>query len=261
MLRSVVRHFLFRPAPFAKDWQPPPLGLAVEDVEIVSSDATRIHAWWAIPNGWHASHGAVLYCHGNEGNLSHRGESLRRWIDQFNMGVLIFDYPGYGRSQGSPTEAGCYAAAEAGYQLLRHFRQVAQEKILVYGGSLGGAVALDVASRWALRAVVLVAAFASLAEMARKRFPWLPAGRLLRGCWDNLGRIGLCKSPVFIAHGTADRMVPFSHAQRLYDAANEPKHLFPMLGFDHHHSPGPDFYKGLREFLAAHDTIADELRR
>jgi fermentation-respiration switch protein FrsA (DUF1100 family) len=249
VLRSLVRYFLFRPVSYTQDWQPPPPDLHIEDVHL-SAVGIPIHAWWAPPLGWEPAQGALVYCHGNAGNLSHRGEGLRRWHQQLGVAPLIFDYPGYGRSGGRPSEAGCYAAADAAYDWLVETAHVPSEKILLYGGSLGGGVAIDVASRRPHRALVLVSTFTSLADMARKRLPWLPAGWLMRRRWDNLHKIRSCRRPVFIAHGTADRLVPFRQGERLFAAANEPKAFFPMNGYDHQHTPGPDFYEALRRFLA-----------
>jgi fermentation-respiration switch protein FrsA (DUF1100 family) len=165
--------------------------------------------------------------------------------------VLIFDYPGYGRSSGRPSEAGCYAAGVAAYEWLLQYRNMAPEHILLYGGSLGGAVAVELASRFPHRALVLVSAFTSIHDMARLQFPWLPARRILRHRFDNLAKISRCRGPVFLAHGTADRTVPFVQGQQLFAAAPEPKEFFPMQDHDHQHAPGPEFYRRLRDFLAA----------
>jgi fermentation-respiration switch protein FrsA (DUF1100 family) len=249
VLRSLVSYFVFHPATHAHDWQAPPAGLDVQDVKLTSADGTAIHGWWARPAGWEPSQGAMLYCHGNAGNLSHRGEALRRWVDLLGVAVLIFDYPGYGKSGGIPTEAGCYAAADAACDWLTGVQQAPSERILLYGGSLGGAVAIDLASRRPHRALILVAAFASLADMARELFPLLPLRWLVRDRWDNLAKIRACPTPVFIAHGTADRVVPFTHSQRLYAAASAPKRFFPMPGHDHNDPAGPQFYEAVRHFL------------
>jgi fermentation-respiration switch protein FrsA (DUF1100 family) len=252
VLRSLVSYFVFRPVPHTQDWQPPPPSLAVEDLTLTGADKTPVHAWWSAPDDWQPARGALLYCHGNAGNLSHRGEGIKRWHDQLGVGVLIFDYPGYGRSGGVPTEAGCYAAADAGYDWLTDSRGLRPEAVMLYGGSLGGAVAIDVAARRQHRALVLVSPFSSMADMARRQFPWLPTRWLVRDQWDNLAKIRLCRRPVFIGHGTADRVVPFAQGERLFAAANEPKQFFAMPGYDHMHTPGPDFYHALRRFLAEH---------
>jgi fermentation-respiration switch protein FrsA (DUF1100 family) len=248
LFQSIVSWFLYRPAP-ASSWAEPPATLRIRDVNLCSADGNRIHAWWSAPEGWTPEQGAVLFCHGNAGNLSHRGENLRRWQEQLGVAVLIFDYPGYGRSTGRPSEAGCYAAGDAAYDYLAREAGVPGERIILYGGSLGGAVAIHLAASRPRRALVLVSAFTSLADMVRQLYPWLP-GRLLAGnLFANEQRLATVSGPVFLAHGTADRLVPFAQGERLFAAAREPKLFFPMKGYDHKHTPGRDFYATLRDFL------------
>jgi fermentation-respiration switch protein FrsA (DUF1100 family) len=255
MLLALEDRFLFRPTPAAVDWCPPPND-RVQDVEWPLPAGPRVHAWWCPTEGWRPADGAVLYLHGNAGNVSHRGESATRWQQEFGVGVLLVDYPGYGRSTGRPTEAGCYAAADAGYDHLTNVLQVPAGRILLYGGSLGCAVAIDLAARRPHRAMVLVSAFTSVRDMARRLVPWVPR-RWVRDRFDSLAKIGSCRRPVFIAHGTADRLVPFEQGQRLLAAAHEPKEFFPMPGYDHQHTPGPDFYDRLRRFLERTAPPAD----
>jgi fermentation-respiration switch protein FrsA (DUF1100 family) len=250
VLLALENWFLFHPTKASADWLPPPAGLDVRDVELSSADGTRLHAWWSTPPGWEPGRGAVLYCHGNAGNLSHRGEALRLWAKEMGQAVLIFDYPGYGRSAGRPTEAGCYAAGEAGYAWLTEVQKVRPADVILYGGSLGGAIATELASHRPFRALVLMAAFTSFADMAQKTFPWLPARWLVRNKLDNVTKIALCRGPVFIAHGTADGLVPFTHGERLYAAACGPKRFYPMVGHDHNDGAGPEFFAALRQFLA-----------
>jgi hypothetical protein len=256
VLSALENRLIFVPTRAIEDWEPPPSDLNIQDVELTSSEGTRLHAWWMTPRDWRPDQGALLYCHGNAGNLSHRSEQLRRWRDLMRLAVLIFDYPGYGRSAGKPTEAGCYAAASAAHDWLTGVMKVPGERIILYGGSLGGAVAINLAARRPYRALVLVSAFSSLADMARLRFPWLPARWLLRNRFDNMGEIRTCRRPVFIAHGTADRVVPFAHGERLFAAANEPKEFFAMLGHDHNNTPPPEFYEKLRQFLKRTETLS-----
>jgi fermentation-respiration switch protein FrsA (DUF1100 family) len=251
VLLALENSFLFVPAVHTQSWLPPPAGLAVEDVELSSADGTPLHGWWAAPPGWAPSQGALLYCHGNAGNLSGRGEALRRWQQRLRFAVLIFDYPGYGRSGGRPSEAGCYAAGDAAYAWLTGVRGVRPEDVILYGGSLGGAVATDLATRQPFRALVLVAAFTSFPDMAQKTFPWLPARWLVRNRLDNLRKIATVRGPVFVAHGTADALVPFSQGRRLFEAAPGPrKHFLAMPGHDHNQIQDPEFYVALGRFLA-----------
>jgi fermentation-respiration switch protein FrsA (DUF1100 family) len=240
---------VYHPVSAETEWLEPPTA-GVQDLELRTPDGTLIHAWWCPPEDWTPSHGAMLYCHGNAGNLSHRGQGILRWQKEMETAVLIFDYPGYGKSVGKPTEAGCYAAAEAAYNWLVEKQQVPPERILLYGGSLGGAVAVELAQRRPHRAMALVSTFASIPDMARHLFPWLPLGRLIRNRFDSMSKIGRCRRPLFMAHGTADRVIPLSQGERLFAAANEPKRFFRLEGYDHNHTPPEEFYRQFREFLA-----------
>jgi fermentation-respiration switch protein FrsA (DUF1100 family) len=250
VLLALENFFLFHPTRADQLWVPPPRGLAVEDVELTSAEGARIHAWWAPPVGWTPERGVLLFCCGNAGNLSMRGEGLLEWQRPLGVAVMIFDYPGYGRSTGQPTEAGCYAAGEACWTWLTETKQIPPAQVILHGESLGGAVAIDLASRHPCRAVVTRGAFSSFPDMAQKTFPWLPARWLARNQMDNVGKIGKVAAPVVIAHGTEDELVPYSQAERLFAAAREPKLLLPLHGADHNTWPGPDFYRRLREFLA-----------
>jgi fermentation-respiration switch protein FrsA (DUF1100 family) len=255
MLLFLEKMMIFHPASAAREWLPPP-DPRIEDVVLQTADQIKIHAWWFPPEGWEPSQGAVLYSHGNAGNLSHRGLSIGRWQEAMEQAVLIYDYPGYGYSEGKPGEIGCYAAADASYDWLTQKLHVPSERILLYGGSLGGAVAVDLASRRPHRALVLVSPFSSIPDMAQKLYPWLPVRWLVRNRFDNLAKIGKCSQPVFVAHGTADRLIPFEQGKRLFEAANQPKRFFAMEGYDHNHTPGPEFYRALSEFLKESEATA-----
>jgi fermentation-respiration switch protein FrsA (DUF1100 family) len=245
VLMALENSLVYHPVMASQDWALPP-NSRVRDVELHTSDGTLIHAWWCPVEG---ARGAVLYCHGNAGNLSHRAESIAAINRVVGEAVLIFDYPGYGKSGGRPSEAGCYAAAEAAYDWLVERQKIPPERIVLYGGSLGGGVAVDLASRRPHRALVLVKTFTSLPDVGRKQFPWLPVRWLMRNRFDNLAKIGHCRRPVFITHGTADRVVPYELGRRLFAAANEPKEFLHIDGGDHNEM-SPDFYVAVRQFLA-----------
>lgn len=248
LLLALEDFFLYGPREV--ELSKPPLGVVVENVEMTSRHGDRIHAWWSKAADWRPEQGAVLFCHGNGGNLSHRGQVVPHWIEEIGVAVLLFDYPGYGQSSGAPSEGGCYAAGDAAYDWLRETAQVPAERILLYGGSLGGGIATDLASRHPHRALVLVAAFTSFPDMAQKSYPWLPGRWLVRNQFDNLRKIAKCRGPVFIAHAPQDSLIPFSQAERLIAAAPEPKRLFRMANYYHIDVPIKDFYPVLRRFLA-----------
>jgi fermentation-respiration switch protein FrsA (DUF1100 family) len=246
VLFALENKLVYHPTRWTEEWSPPPAP-EVQDVELTGADGTAIHAWWW-PNP--TAQGAVLYCHGNAGNLSSRGPTLGKIRQALNEAALIFDYPGYGKSGGTISERGCYLAADAAYDWLVHDRRIDPERIIIYGGSLGGGIAVDLASRKKHRALVLAKTFTSLPDVAQSMYPLLPVRWLMRNRFDSLGKIGHCRNPVFIAHGTADHLVPFALGQRLFAAANEPKELFTVEGGDHNDPLPAEFFHRLRDFLA-----------
>jgi uncharacterized protein len=250
MIEAVENRFIFFPTPAKDDWQPPP-NRSVEDVffRLPGVEEVLIHGWWCPPAGWIGTGPVVLYLHGNAGNLSQRGLPIVCWQEEIGVAVLIVDYPGYGRSTGRPSESSCYRTADVAYEFLVRTKKVAPEQIILYGGSLGGAVAVEQASRRPHGALVLVGTFTSMRELGQKLYPMLPVRWIIHDRFNSLARITRCTRPVFIAHGTADHMIPFTHAEKLFQAANEPKQLFPLIGHDHHEAPNKDFYSELRSFL------------
>jgi fermentation-respiration switch protein FrsA (DUF1100 family) len=246
VLLAFENSLVYYPIKASEEWQSPPAD-AVEDVALTSTDGTPIHAWW-----WPSarSSAAVLYCHGNAGNLSGRGPTLAGFHEILGVSVLIFDYPGYGKSGGRPSEQGCYQAADAAYDWLVHSAHIDPNEIIICGDSLGGGVAVDLASRKKHRALVLVKTFTSLPDVARRLYPWLPVRWLMRNRFDNLGKIDRCRQPVLVAHGPEDQLVPFVLGERLFAAANEPK-KFVNLEHGAHNDPLPlEFFQQLQSFLA-----------
>lgn len=249
MLRALEDRHLYRGTKASDGWVPPPDGLPVEELTLTSADGDAIHAWWVAPDGWKPADGAIHYSHGNGGNLSHRGGTLAGYR-KFGYAVLIYDYPGYGKSGGRPTEAGLYAAGEAAHRWLTETKGVPSERVILYGGSLGGAVATELATRHPCRALVLAAAFTSVPDMAQRQFWFLPARWFVRTRMDNLAKLATLACPVFVTHGTADRVVPFAMGERLVAAARGPKFFLPAPGRDHHDVIGPEFFPALAAFLS-----------
>lgn len=247
MLSLLENFLLFHPLKAGQDWVPPPDD-RVEDVSL-GGGGPYLHAWWCPPAGWTPERGVVLFCHGNAGNLSHRGHQVPAWQQATDSAVLLFDYPGYGRCGGSPSEKGCYAAADAAYNWLTHQKEVPPERILLFGESLGGGVAVELATRRPHRALVLLSAFTSVPDMGQQIYPWLPVRWLVRNRFESLEKIGRVEGPVFIAHGTADSIVPYGHGERLFAAAREPKRFLPLEGWDHNDLVRPEFYTTLRDWL------------
>jgi fermentation-respiration switch protein FrsA (DUF1100 family) len=241
------RSLVFFPASAAQSWAAP-VASGTQDVETTIDGGCPIHMWWLPPAD--SAAGAFLVAHGNGGNLSHRGQLAADLRQATGAGVLMFDYPGYGKCGGKPTEAGCYAAAEAAYRWLTESAKVSSNRIVFFGESLGGGPAVELATRHDHRALVLVFTFTSLPAAAKYHYPWLPTHTFMRTRFDNLAKIGRCRRPVFIAHGTEDRVVPFSHGEALFAAANEPKEFLRLDGLGHGLGLDPRFHVALARFLA-----------
>jgi fermentation-respiration switch protein FrsA (DUF1100 family) len=237
---------LYHPLRDSDSWEPPPAGVKVEDVWLNGADGTRIHGWW-FPHA--DSHGALLYLHGNAGNLSHRGHVAPLFMKSLGVSVLFVDYPGYGKSDGQPSEGGCYAAGFAAYDWLTKTKQIPAENVILFGKSLGGGVAVELAVNRPHRALVLAKAFTSIPDMAQRQFPFLPARWLVTNRYDNLAKIGRCPRPIFIAHGDRDGLIPFSQGQRLFEAAPEPKKFLVLPNGDHNDPFPAAFFTALAEFL------------
>ncbi len=256
MLVVMENWLIFRPTRAAETWfDPRAIQLQARDVELLSADGNRLHAWWC-PSAEPAAtaYDTLLYLHGNGGNLSYWGKAVTSWRKQLGTSILIVDYPGYGHSQGRPSETGCYAAADAAYDWLMQKEGIKPERLLIVGESLGGGVATDLAHRRPYGALVLLCSFTSVPDMAQALYPWVPGRWLVRTQFDNLAKIGQCRRPLFIAHGMADNLIPFSQGERLFAAAAEPKCFLPLRGQGHMLQLDADFFGTLRRFLAGADV-------
>lgn len=245
----IERRLVFRPSSAEEAWRKPD-DTRAQEVWFDSADGTRISGQWIPPESPH--HGAVLVAHGNGGNLTHRGGLAASLRKALGAGVLLFDYPGYGKSGGEPTEESCYASGDAAYQWLTDEQKIAADRIILCGESLGGGTAVELATRREHRALVLVFTFTSLPDAAKHHFPFLPVKTLMRTRFDNLSKIGRCPRPVFLVHGTADQVVPFSHSERLFAAAREPKRFIRLDGMGHDMAITDLYTAELAQFLDAH---------
>ena len=218
--------------------------LGVEDAWL-RSGRHRIHAWWKPLDPAPA---AVLFLHGNAGNVTHRARHVLAW-ERAGAAVLVIDYRGYGRSEGRPSEAGLYEDALAGYRLLRG-RGFPPERILVHGESLGTAAAAHVASVEPVGGVILEAPFPSARAVARTVLPVL--GPLLVWGFDVRSRLARIQAPVLVIHGSQDEVIPFRLGRAVFDAAREPKQFWAIDGAGHNDIPetaGEEYPARLRAFL------------
>ncbi len=230
----------------AGDWHPP--GLTFEDVWFEAADGTRLHGWY-VPHD--SPRAAVLFCHGNAGNLAHRAEMLRVLNEVVGVSVLIFDYRGYGRSEGKPNEKGVLADARAARAWLAQREGVAENELVMMGRSLGGAVAVDLAAKDGARALVVESSFNSLPEVAAYHYPWLPVRLAMHTRLDSASKIVDYHGPLLITHSTYDTIVPYEFGKRLFDAANEPKQMITFEDRDHNDPQPMHYYAELKGFLDA----------
>lgn len=229
---------------------PRDIGLDYETLQLETTDGERLHGWYVAAQQARAT---LLFCHGNAGNISHRLESLRIF-NALGLNVLMFDYRGYGRSTGKPSEAGTYSDADAAWRYLRDERRLGPQEIVIAGRSLGAAVAADLASRTAPAAVVLESGFISVPAMAAEIYPWLPSGLPGLYRYDNREKLARITRPVLIVHSRDDEIIPFAHAQTLLAEAGGPKQLLELRGG---HNDGilvshADYVRGLEQFLGRH---------
>jgi fermentation-respiration switch protein FrsA (DUF1100 family) len=247
VLLLLEKHLIYFPMR-AHEVTPADLGLAHEEVELRAEDGVRLHGWFLPMKG---SRLTVLVCHGNAGNVSHRLDRALLMQSRLGVDTLLFDYRGFGASEGRPDEEGTYRDARAAYRWLVA-RGIGPERVLLFGESLGSAVALQLALEVDARALVLESAFASVPEMARAVYPFLPLWPFVRTRYDNLAKVGRLRMPLLVLHGERDEVVPFAQGRRVFDAAPEPKRFFAIPGAGHNdtYAAGGELYWGvLRDFL------------
>ena len=228
MRTTILNALLFYPT-HDVDATPSAAGLAFEEVEIATEDGPKLHAWW-VPATAPPHRGHVIYCHGNGGNISYRIGKARLLADR-GFDVLLFDYRGYGRSEGSPSEAGLYRDARAARAAVVAREGVDPDRLVYLGESLGGAVAIALALDIPPAGLVLQSTFTSVRQIARFHYPIVPTF-YVPDAFPSLTRIPRLSVPVLMVHGDADRIVPVEHGRTLYASAPQPKTYreFPGVG-------------------------------
>lgn len=202
------------------------LKLDYEDVDIKTPDGKTLNGWFIPAKDATAT---VIYYHGNAGNISDRIHRVAFFYDMgFNL--LIFDYRGYGKSEGWPSENGLYKDALAAYDYLAARRDVDKDKIIIYGKSLGGAVAIETATKRKAAALVIESAFASTERIGEDLYPYLPVKWLTLQKYDNLSKVKYISTPKLIVHGRNDDLIAFKHGEEIYDAAAPIKQFLPFDG-------------------------------
>ncbi|MBN1849659.1 MAG: alpha/beta hydrolase [Deltaproteobacteria bacterium] len=238
--------FIFYPqGPF--DFHPQDLHMAYREVHFDTSDGQRLYGWF-FPAGNHDP--VILFFHGNAGNISHRLDNIARLVEQ-DLQVFIFDFRGYGKSTGRPSEKGLYQDGSAAYEYLVEKEGISPERIILFGRSLGASVAIEIATQKHARSIILESAFTSIKDMARtialfRLFSWAVPEN-----YHNLVKISRIHIPLLIIHGDQDEIVPFQIGRNLFAAANDPKSFFKLAGAGHNDTyvvGGKEYFRTFAKF-------------
>lgn len=235
---------------------PAQIGLPFEEVQMKAADGVELHGWY-VPVA--KPRGTVLFTHGNAGNISHRLDYVAMF-HRLGYNLLIFDYRGYGNSSGAPSEPGTYLDAGSAWAYLTQIKHEPACRIALFGESLGGAVAAQLAAQHQPAALVLASSFTSVPDLGQQFYPWLPVRWLARIRYDTRASLQQAHVPLLVAHSPQDEIIPYAHGQALFAAARAPKTFLDLAGG---HNDGFIFMREswvgtLRDFLARHVGAACE---
>jgi len=248
IMLTLFETFLIYPAPKFPmgNWEP---DFAHENVDFESSDGTKLHGWLLRNEATTDRH--ILVCHGNGENVAYAtngyGKYLRR---NFNANVFVFDYRGYGKSEGKPFEIGIKQDGERAMEIFCKKLNVKPKDVIVLGSSLGGGVATHIASTKGCKALVLQRTFDSLVNVAADKYPIFPVRWLMQNRYDSVSALKKYDGPVFQSHGTADRVVPIHHGEALHKATSNPNSKFiPIKGNGHNSVLPLSYWEAFEEWL------------
>ena len=245
------RHFIFFPE---RDLEGDPgqAGLEFEDVFFTASDGVRLHGWFVPAE----SRTTLVWFHGNAGNIGHRVDNLSLLHRRTGLSIFIFDYRGYGRSEGDISEEGTYLDGQAALNYVRlEIGRDLETDVILFGRSLGAGVAVEMAVRNRVRGLILESAFSSVRGMAKRVYPLLPSAvvaSFLKTDYDSLSKIRGVEAPLLVLHGDRDDVVPMEQGLELFEAANEPKCFYTIRGAGHNDTyvvGGDEYFQTLREFV------------
>jgi len=249
----VAESFIFYPDDYLiadpSDW-----GMPFEDVYFSTADGLTLNGWF-VPGEKEMT---WLWFPGNAGNISYRLDNLRLLHYRLSLNIFIFDYRGYGRSQGRPSEEGTYLDAEAALDYLRSRRDIDPDAIIFFGRSLGSAVAVNLATKHNCLGLILESPPSSLVGMMKRLFPSLPPEDLPIK-YDSLSKIKRISVPLLILHGDCDEVVPFFMGRKLYEAANEPKQFYTIENAGHNDTymvGGEEYFQAIENFIESVETHA-----
>ena len=232
-------------------WQTPDtISLKYDEIYFKTKDGLNISGWYIPAEN---EKGVLLFCHGNAGNISHRVDSIKIF-NSLNLSVLIFDYRGYGKSEGKPSEFGTYLDAEAAWDYLVNVKRKSPESIILFGRSLGGAVAAELAMTKKSAALIIESCFTSVPDLGKTFYPWLPIKLLSKFKYSTIDKIGSINCPKLIIHSPEDEIISFRHGEMLYEKAFQPKDFVKIKG-GHNEGfllSGKTYSDGIKMFLEKH---------
>lgn len=225
-----------------------------ENVSLQTADHISLHGWWIVSPAAKKI-GAILYLHGNAGNISNRLYKIKGWVDR-GFDVLLLDYRGYGKSAGKITnQEDVVKDAHAGLSWMQETKKISASKTVLYGESLGTYPAIRLAGEGISGAVVLEAPFTSFIELGRLHYPFVPSQLIAAFAFPNIDHIANVKAPLFILHGTNDEICPYNMAGELFEKAPEPKGFLTIPNGTHNDLPmsgGEDYWQKPFEFVTKH---------
>ena len=252
-VERIERFFIYQPAREIF-LTPGDRGVPFEDVRFQASDGVKLHGWFVPARAGGTAAGrtpTLTWVHGNGGNLSHRVDNIALLHQKVTANVFIFDYRGYGRSEGTPSEEGTYRDAEGAVRYLLSRKDVDRDRLVHFGRSLGASVALEETLRRPPAGLILESPFTSVGAMAKKLYV-VPIGRYMKTKYDNLSKIKKIRLPLLVLHGDRDGIVPFSMGKTLFEAANGPKAFYVIQGAGHNDTyaaGGEAYFQRLDAFI------------
>ncbi len=248
-LLSSENKIIFHPSRYPDGfWNPASQGVLAQDIYFTTEDGIKLHGWFIPAENAVAT---LLWFHGNAGNISHRLDNIQRLV-RLNLNVFIFDYRGYGRSEGVPSEAGIYKDSQAAYDAVLRLDGVSVDTLFLFGRSLGGICAVQTAMNWPAKGLLLESVFTNSSDMARKIFPLIPLGWAMKSKLDAVSKVPHLRLPKLFLHGTDDEIVPYDMGRKLFDAAAEPKTFYSIAGAGHNDTyvlGGDEYFNALNQFI------------
>lgn len=242
--------FVFHPEPWQdRDWARLS-GLPLEDVWFTAADGMKLFGWYVEAQ---ADRPVILWCHGNAGNIINRLENLKL-LYQLGLSVFLFDYRGYGRSQGKPSEEGLYQDALGAHDYLTRIRMIRPERIVIFGRSLGASVAGELAVQKPAAGLILESSFPSIGSVAKFHYGGLPVHWLLGADFTLIDRLPQLSLPKLIIHGDKDDIIPIELGRQVFEAAKPPKSFYVIEGADHNNTyqvGGAAYLRRWAEFVQA----------